>query len=65
MNKWKEVYDFTPANGNYTTISKADFEILTFSQVATEFNLDASVSEKVSDGDYLYELPVEFGGTLT
>ena len=59
------MYDFTPDKDNYTAISKADFEILTFSQVAKEFNLDASVYEKVSDGDYLYELPVEFGGTLT
>lgn len=32
VNKWKEVYDFTPETGpNYKVISKAEFEILTFS----------------------------------
>ena len=65
VNKWKEVFDFTPsAEGNYKLIDTAEFEIINFSTIADEFNLGQDVRDLVTDSDFLYELPVEFGGTL-
>ena len=65
VNKWREVYDFTTGEApNYKVIKKAEFKIVQFTTLANRYGLGADVRQLVKDGDFLYELPVEFGGTL-
>lgn len=67
LNHWREVHDFTPSETdvmNYQFVEPDDFQVVEFSAIADEYELDDAVRELVTDGDFLYELPVEFGGTL-
>ena len=69
VNKWKEIYDFTPeSTANYKLTAPDKFEVITFDQVAEEFGFDDDLKDRMkADGacDFLYDLPVAFGGTLT
>ena len=67
VNKWKEVYDFTlPDKGaNYKLSDPKEFEIMTFEAIADEFNLDQELRDlMVGKNDFIFELPLEYGGTL-
>lgn len=69
VNKWKELYDFTPdKTPNYSLTNPKDFEVTTFEQAAEEFKFEDDLIELMKEEgacDFLYDLPVAFGGTIT
>ena len=68
MNKWKEIYDFTPnedESKNYKLLEPAEFKVQTFEKIANDYDLDQELRDlMVGDSDFLFELPQEYGGTL-
>ena len=67
LNHWREIFDFTPVEGkkNFKLVEPTHFIVKAFSKLADELRLDAATREKVKDGDWIYDLPVEYGGTMT
>jgi protein XRP2 len=64
VNHWSQVFDFTKRDDgelNYTLLDPFEYSINSY-QAVNPF-LDLPFSPK-SDPDYLFELPVSYGGTL-
>jgi len=62
-NKWNQVYDFTSkkAGGlNFTLVEPSSFKIVDASSVVPA----DVIMEPTAHMDFLFELPVEFGGSL-
>ena len=60
VNKWSQVFDFTKQEDgtpNYSLIEKDDFKIIE----AIEVNPDL---EQYAGGDFVFDYPKEYGGTL-
>ena len=62
INKWSQIYDFTQKDDapNYSLLESTDWSIVTFEEMGIE-DLAPTGEE---DPDFLFELPVEFGGTI-
>ena len=65
VNKWNRVFDFTKKEDgdNYKLIDPSDFKIVHAREMLPDIVFEEYES-KTLDEDYLFELPVEFGGTL-
>ena len=60
VNHWSQVFDFTKREDvelNYSLIQPSDFTLADFSTVNPSLNIP-------SKNDFLFDLPVQFGGTL-
>ena len=67
VNKWKEVFDFTPPEEgtNYELADPKKFEVFTFDSIADRFGLDQELRASMAgNNDFIFELPVEYGGSL-
>ena len=59
---WNKVFDFTERDDgqkNHQLLQPKDFQIFGYRDVLKDV-----VLEEVGDADWLFELPIEYGGTL-
>ena len=64
VNKWSQIYDFTKKNDgslNYKLLEPSDFELINYKIV----NKDLILEDVQVDKDYIFELNVDYGGTLS
>ena len=62
INKWNLVFDYTKredAQLNFSLIQQDQFKLLNLSEINSSL-----VVEKGEDPDFIFELPIEFGGSL-
>lgn len=60
VNKWNQVFDFTKQEDgtlNYKIIDPKEFKIITPKDIKEDIELK-------EQGDWIFELPIDFGGTL-
>lgn len=61
VNKWNQIFDFTTKTDgtkNYKLIDSSKFKVYNIKDIHPELEMPAG------DDDFIFELPVEFGGTL-
>ena len=61
-NKWNQIYDFTTKAGgdNFSVVPPEAFQVIDAANLIPQ----ELVLEPTAHMDYLFELPVEYGGTL-
>lgn len=66
MNKWGQIFDFTVSaqDSNFSLIDVATWKIIKYEEVVQELGLDPLPVTGEED-DFLFELPEEFGGTIS
>lgn len=64
INKWAQIFDFTAADNNFSLVDAANWKMLKFEEVAQGLGLEPLAVTGEED-DFLFELPVEFGGTIS
>ena len=65
VNKWNQIYDFTKKEDgslNFKTIGPSEFKIIDYKSIKSDLVL--SEINLIEEKDYLFELSVDFGGTL-
>jgi len=65
VNLWNRIFDFTETeNGkkNMEILKRSQFKIITNEDILP--NTELPIDQNILEPDFLYELPIEFGGTL-